>query len=423
AGRQEARGDVPGDPARAPARLAVHHHVPADGSRRTRQGRGRLRDGPELREQPVRGNQEVADAADDRRPVAGATAGTLHPGARAPWLPGRVLWRVARVVGSVALTFLGLLLVTFVIGRVVPIDPVLAAVGDRAPAAVYERVKQELGLNLPLWQQFWIYLRKVVAGDFGRSVLTSNPVLVDIRRFFPATLELATVATVIGVVLGIPMGVIAAVARGRLADLVVRVVSLLGYSVPVFWLGLMGLLLFYGRLGWVAGPGRIDVAFEDLVPPITGVIMVDSVLAGEWEVFWNALSHVILPASILGYLSLAYLARMTRSFMLSELGQEYVTTARIKGLTERRVVWRHALGNVMVPLITVVALAYANLLEGSVLTETVFAWPGLGQYITGSLLSAGMNAGLGGTIVVGTIFIGLNLLSDLLYRVVDPRAR
>jgi peptide/nickel transport system permease protein len=338
-------------------------------------------------------------------------------------LPVSALWPVARVAGTVALTFLGLLLVTFLIGRVVPIDPVLAAVGDRAPAAVYERVKQELGLDLPLWQQFWVYLKKVLAGDFGRSVLTSNPVLDDIRRFFPATLELATVATVIGVTLGIPMGVFAAVARGRSADQAIRVVSLLGYSVPVFWLGLMGLLLFYGRLGWVAGPGRLDVAFEDLVTPVTGVILVDSALAGEWEVFWNALSHVILPASILGYLSLAYLARMTRSFMLAELGQEYVTTARIKGLSERRVVWRHALGNVMVPLITVVALAYANLLEGSVLTETVFAWPGLGQYITSSLLSADMNAVLGGTIVVGTVFIGLNLLSDLLYRLVDPRAR
>ena len=355
--------------------------------------------------------------------MTGAPAGTRLPGARATPLPVRVLWPIARVIGSVALTFLGLLLVTFLIGRVVPIDPVLAAVGDRAPAAVYERVKQELGLNLPLWQQFWIYLKKVLAGDFGRSVLTSNLVLVDIRRFFPATLELATVATLIGVVLGIPMGVVAAVSRGRLVDQIIRVVSLLGYSVPVFWLGLMGLLLFYGRLGWVAGPGRIDVAFEDLVTPVTGVIMIDSALAGEWEVFWNALSHVLLPASILGYLSLAYLARMTRSFMLAELGQEYVTTARIKGLAERRVIWRHALGNVMVPLITVVALAYANLLEGSVLTETVFAWPGLGQYITSSLLSADMNAVLGGTIVVGTIFIGLNLLSDLLYRLVDPRAR
>jgi peptide/nickel transport system permease protein len=330
---------------------------------------------------------------------------------------------VARVAGTVALTFLGLLLVTFLIGRVVPIDPVLAAVGDRAPVEVYERVKRELGLDLPLWQQFWIYLRKVLAGDFGRSVLTSNPVLADIRRVFPATLELATVATLIGASLGIPLGVIAAVRRGRGVDQAIRVVSLFGYSVPVFWLGLMGLLVFYARLDWVAGPGRIDVAFDDLVPTVTGVILVDSALAGEWEVFGNAFRHVILPASLLGYFSLAYLARMTRSFMLAELGQEYVTTGRIKGLSERRVVWRHAFGNVLVPLITVVALSYANLLEGSVLTETVFAWPGLGQYITNSLLNADMNAVLGGTIVVGTIFIGLNLLSDLLYRLVDPRAR
>jgi peptide/nickel transport system permease protein len=355
--------------------------------------------------------------------VTGAPARTPLPGARATSLPVRVLWPIARVIGSVALTFLGLLLVTFLIGRVVPIDPVLAAVGDRAPVEVYERVKRELGLDLPLWQQFWIYLRKVLTGDFGRSVLTANPVLADIRRVFPATLELATVATLIGAVLGIPLGVIAAVRRGRWVDQAIRVVSLFGYSVPVFWLGLMGLLVFYARLDWVAGPGRLDVAFDDLVPTVTGVILLDSALAWEWEVFGNALRHVILPASLLGYFSLAYLARMTRSFMLAELGQEYVTTGRIKGLSERRVVWRHAFGNVLVPLITVVALAYANLLEGSVLTETVFAWPGLGQYITNSLLNADMNAVLGGTIVVGTIFIGLNLLADLLYRLADPRAR
>lgn len=338
-------------------------------------------------------------------------------------LSTRLLWPFARLFVSVPLTFLGLLLVTFLIGRVVPIDPVLAAVGDRAPAEVYERVRVELGLHLPLHQQFRLYVSKVLQGDFGRSVLTSNPVLADVRRVFPATLELATVATLLGVALGIPLGVLAAKNRGRWPDQVIRVVGLMGFSVPVFWLGLVGLLLFYARLGWVAGPGRLDVAFDDLVQPVTGVIMLDAALAGEWEVLVSALRHVILPAAILGYFSLAYLSRMTRSFMLAELRQEYVITARVKGLSERRVVWRHALGNVMVPLITVIALSYANLLEGSVLTETVFAWPGLGQYITSSLLSADMNAVLGGTIVVGTIFIGLNLFSDLLYRLVDPRAR
>ena len=299
----------------------------------------------------------------------------------------------------------------------------LAAVGDRAPAEVYQRVKVELGLDLPLYRQFWLYLVKVVRGDFGKSVLTANLVLADIRRVFPATLELATVATILGVLTGIPLGVVAAARRGRRPDHVIRVVSLLGYSVPVFWLGLVGLLVLYARLGWVAGPGRLDVAFDDVVAPVTGVILIDAALRGEWEVFRSAFQHVILPASILGYFSMAYLCRMTRSFMLSELRHEYVTTARVKGMTERRVVWRHALGNVLVPLITVVALSYANLLEGSVLTETVFAWPGLGQYITSSLLNADMNAVLGGTIVVGAIFIGLNVLSDLLYRVVDPRAR
>jgi peptide/nickel transport system permease protein len=219
------------------------------------------------------------------------------------------------------------------------------------------------------------------------------------------------------------MGVVAAVHQGRWPDQLVRVLGLFGYSMPVFWLGLMGLLVFYGVLDWVSGPGRLDIFYEDIVPAVTGVILIDSLLAGNLEVFRNAFGHIILPASVLGYYSLAYISRMTRSFMLEQLSQEYITTARVKGLSEARVVWRHALGNVMVPLITVIALSYANLLEGSVLTEIVFAWPGLGFYITNSLLSADMNAVLGGTIVVGSMFIGLNLFSDFLYRVVDPRAR
>ncbi|HVM80659.1 MAG TPA: ABC transporter permease, partial [Stellaceae bacterium] len=309
------------------------------------------------------------------------------------------------------------------IGRVVPIDPVLAAVGDRAPVEVYQRVRTELGLDQPLYVQFYRYAAAVLSGDFGRSVLTSNPVLTDIKRFFPATFELATLATLIGVALGIPLGVMAAARQNRFLDQIIRVLGLLGYSVPVFWIGLMGLVLFYVHLDLVAGPGRLDVAYEDLVETRTGVILLDSALAGNWGVFRNAFAHVILPASILGYFSLAYVSRMTRSLMIEQLRQEYIVTARVKGLSEGRVIWRHALGNVMVPLITVVALSYANLLEGSVLTETVFAWPGIGQYITNSLLSVDMNAVLGGTIVVGTVFVGLNLFSDLLYRVFDPRAR
>jgi peptide/nickel transport system permease protein len=199
--------------------------------------------------------------------------------------------------------------------------------------------------------------------------------------------------------------------------------ALVGYSVPIFWLGLMALVLFYAKLGWVGGPGRIDVAYEFTVTRVTGIMLLDTAMAGEWDAFRNALSHLILPAALLGYFSLAYISRMTRSFMLNELAAEYIVAARAKGISETRIIWRHALRNAMVPLVTVIALSYAGLLEGSVLTETVFAWPGLGLYITNSLQNADMNAVLGGTLVVGTVFIGLNLLSDALYRLLDPRTR
>jgi peptide/nickel transport system permease protein len=329
----------------------------------------------------------------------------------------------ARLLGVIAATYLGLLAVTFFIGRVIPVDPVLAVVGDRAPEHVVAKAREEMGLNQPLAEQFARYVGKVLSGDFGTSVLTSNPVGQDIRKAFPATLELATCGIVIGAGLGVPLGVWAAVRRGRLVDHVVRIVGLAGYSVPIFWLGLMALLVFYAKLGWVGGPGRIDVAFEFSFERTTGLMLLDAALAGQWDAFANALSHLVLPASLLGCFSMAYISRMTRSFMLHELSQEYVVAARAKGLSEARIVWRHALRNALVPLVTVVALSYAGLLEGSVLTETVFSWPGLGLYITNSLQNADMNAVLGGTIVVGTIFIGLNLLSDALYRLLDPRTR
>lgn len=323
----------------------------------------------------------------------------------------------------ILLTYLGLLAVTFFIGRVMPVDPVLAIVGDHAPEHVIARVREELGLNKPVWQQFGIYMNKVLHGDFGTSVLTSNPVMQDIKRTFPATIELATLGIILGAGIGVPLGVWAAVRRGGLVDQVVRVMGLIGYSVPIFWLGLMGLVLFYAKLGWVGGPGRIDVSYEYSVKLVSGFLLLDTARQGEWEAFGNVLSHLILPASLLGYFALAYISRMTRSFMLNELAQEYVVAARAKGLSETRIIWRHALRNAMVPLVTVIALSYAGLLEGSVLTETVFAWPGLGLYITNSLQNADMNAVLGGTIVVGSVFIGLNLLSDLLYRVLDPRTK
>jgi peptide/nickel transport system permease protein len=333
------------------------------------------------------------------------------------------LKQTVQFLAVLATTLLGLVAVTFFIGRVVPIDPVLAIVGDRAPAHVYERARQELGLDRPLIEQFVIYVKNAATGDFGNSVLTTNPVMTDIANVFPATLELATLGTLIGVLIGIPLGVLAAVKRGSFIDQFVRVLGLAGYSIPIFWLGLMGLLVFYAKLGWVAGPGRIDVTYSYLYTPVTGIVLLDTAMQGQWDAFWNAVSHVILPACLLGYFSLAYISRMTRSFMLNELAQEYVIAARVKGLSEMHVIWRHALRNAAVPLVTVIALSYANLLEGSVLTETIFAWPGLGQYITNSLQNADMNAVLGGTLVIGATFVLLNLVSDLLYRLLDPRTR
>ncbi|RWB99498.1 MAG: ABC transporter permease [Mesorhizobium sp.] len=330
---------------------------------------------------------------------------------------------IARFLVIAITTYLGLLAVTFFIGRVIPIDPVLAVLGDRAPANVVERTRREMGLDLPLIEQFYIYVKNALNGNFGTSVLTTNPVMTDIRRAFPATIELATLGTLIGALLGVPLGVQAAVRRGSIIDQIVRIIGLVGYSVPIFWLGLLALVLFYARLQWVAFPGRLDIVYEYTFTPITGFYLLDALWQRQWDVFRDAFRHIILPASLLGYFSLAYISRMTRSFMLNELAQEYIVAARAKGLSETRIIWGHALRNAAVPMVTVIALSYAGLLEGSVLTETVFSWPGIGLYITNSLQNADMNAVLGGTIIIGSVFIGINLLSDLLYRVLDPRTK
>ena len=324
---------------------------------------------------------------------------------------------------SIAVTMLGLIFITFIIGRVMPIDPVLAIVGEQASKSTYDAAYIQLGLDQPIIVQFAWYVWDVIHGDFGKSLLTARPVLQDIARVFPATLELATIGIFMGILLGVPLGVMAAVKRGSWIDQLARVIALVGYSMPIFWLGLMGLLIFYGLLGWVGGPGRGGIFYVDSVPSVTGMILVDSILDRNWPVFKDALSHIVLPAALLGYYSLAYISRMTRSFMLEQLSAEYVTTARVKGMSESAVIWRHAFKNIQVQLITVIALSYANLLEGSVLTEIIFSWPGIGSYITTALLSADMSAVMGGTVVVGLIFILLNICSDLLYKVFDPRAK
>ena len=330
---------------------------------------------------------------------------------------------LAATLASVPITLFGLILITFLIGRVVPIDPVLAIVGDRAPQDVVARTRLELGLDKPLPVQFIRYVGQLAQGDFGRSVMTSNRVSTDIARFFPATLELATAALLVAVLLGVPLGVYAAVRQGRWVDTVIRVVCLSGYSVPIFVLALLALLVFYATLQWAPGPGRQSVAFDGMVDQRTGLLLLDCALAGDWDAFWDACKQIALPALVLGLSNMAYIARMTRAFMLESLQGEFVITAKAKGLSAAAVVWRHAFGNILVRLLTVIVLTYAGLLEGAVLTETIFSWPGLGQYLTGSLLNADMNAVLGATLVVGLAYVVLNLVSDLMYRVLDPRVR
>ena len=339
--------------------------------------------------------------------------------------PARFL-RMRRLSGrtlSVVVTLVGLMLLTFSMGRLLPADPVLAVTGSEVDKATYDRVYQELGLDQPVWQQFLSYVGRVATGDMGRSLTTGQPVSADLLSVFPATIELALVAILCGTLLGVPLGVVAAVNRGRPIDHVARVIGLAGHSVPIFWLGLIALILFYAKLQWVAASGRIDILNEGMVPPITGLLLLDTALQGEWDVFRDALDHIILPGAILGYYSVAYISRMTRSFMLEQLGQEYIVSARAKGVSRRRMIWAHAFKNIRVQLLTVLALTFGGLLDGAVLIETVFGWPGLGQYLTRGLKMNDMNVVMGAVLLIGVVFLVINIVSDRLYRILDPRTR
>ncbi|MGV3549258.1 ABC transporter permease [Rhizobium sp.] len=354
--------------------------------------------------------------------MAGDTASAYRPVRPRRRLASRLapyLSTLATVVVSLA----GLLIVTFVIGRLLPADPVLAIVGDSATKEQYEAVARQLNLDKPLWQQFALYVGDMLQGNFGTSRTTNDSVLNDIVRFLPATFELATVAILIGTLIGLPLGMLCALHANRLVDHVGRIVSLLGHSFPIFWLGLVGLLVFYAWLGVVEGPGRIDIAYEYTIPQVTRLLLIDTLLAGDLDAFRNAVGHIILPGSVLGLAAIGYVARMTRSFMLWQLQQDYVTVARLKGLSDTAILWRHALPNALAPIVAVIALTYAHLLEGAVLTEAVFAWPGLGLYITQSLFAADLPPVLAGTLVVAIIFMICNLLAELFQKFIDPRAR
>jgi len=329
---------------------------------------------------------------------------------------------VTRRLALMVLVVFGVLVITFVISHVIPADPVLAILGGNAPAEKVDALRRELGLDKPLHEQFVAYIWGAVRGDLGRSLRTGRPVWDDIQQYFPATVELTFSAIFLAVILGIPLGVISATRRNQVHDHTTRVFSIVGVSMPVFWTGLVLLLLLYYRLGWLPGPGRLDL--EILPPPSrTRLLILDSLLAGNWAALRNAVGHLVMPAFVLGYLATATIARVTRSSMLDALHQDYVRTARSKGLVERVVVLRHALRNALIPTVTVIGLVFGGLLEGSVLTETIFAWPGLGRYITTGYITLDYPAVMGGTLYIAVVYSIVNLVVDLTYAFLDPRIR
>ncbi len=324
---------------------------------------------------------------------------------------------------TLALTLFGLLLVTFALSALSPVDRVLQIVGDHASQSTYDQVRHQLGLDQPLPVQFWHYVVNLAHGDLGIASATGQPVLQDLLSAFPATLELATLALILGALLGTIAGVLCARYAGTPWDLMVRTFTLLGNSVPIFWLGLLLLALFYAKLQWSAGPGRLDDIYQYTVTPQTGFVLIDTWLSGDPQAFKNAVSHLVLPVLLLAYYSLASITRLTRSACLSEMNKEFILLARAKGAGEMTILLRHVLPNIRGTLLTVIALAYTSMLEGAVLTETVFSWPGIGRYLTTALFAGDTTAIMGGTLLIGVSFVAINNLTDLLVRVTDPRVR
>lgn len=321
---------------------------------------------------------------------------------------------------GLVLVVAGVCVITFIISHLIPGDPARLLAGERASDEIVQHIRHQLGLDLPLWQQFARYVSALLHGDLGTSIRTGRPVLEDLKAFFPATLELAFCALAIALVVGIPLGVLSAVYRNRWTDHLVRLLALTGISTPAFWLGLGVIVLFYGKLNCLPGSGRLD---DWLDPPahITGFYLIDSLLAGDTEVFINAVQHLILPAATLAFVHIGIVARQIRSAMLEQLGEDYIRTALASGLPRWTIILRYALPNALIPSVTVLGLALGDLLYGAVLTETVFAWPGMGAWVVTSIQALDFPAVMGFAIVVSFAYVLVNLIVDLLYLWIDPR--
>ena len=313
-------------------------------------------------------------------------------------------------------------LAIFLIANSVPGDPVLSQLGDLGASnpTMVAAFRHKWGLDLPLWERYGIFLDGLLHADLGNSIASRRPVLDDIADYAPATIELGTIAFALALAVGLPLGVLAAVRRDSWIDHLARMLSLVGVSAPTFWLAFIMLAIFYGALDLAPGPGRLDpIAFPP--PRATGFLLIDTALAGDWDTFHDAISHLVLPAIVLASGTLGLVTRTTRAAVLEALSQDYVRVAHAKGLRARRVVLGHALPNALLPVVTLGGLAYANLLTGAVMTETVFSWPGLGRYTFRSAEALDFPAIMGVTFLVALMYLAINLLVDIAYLFVDPR--
>lgn len=333
------------------------------------------------------------------------------------------LYIVRRLLLIVPL-LIGITLVAFVIARAVPADPINVNLSQRSMSdpKVVEAFRKEWGLDKTPVEQYVTYINNLLQGNLGRSIKTRQPIAEDIGRYLPATIELATTSTLAGVALGVAFGIIAAVWHHRPIDYIVRTVALIGVSIPVFVLALIGLSILHVQLGLVSGPGRLDFAMQP--PPYrTGLYTFDALAAGQWDVFSNALSHLVLPSLVLGSYIAGLISRVTRTSLLEVLGMDYVRTARAKGLREWLVVLRHGLRSALVPVVTVIGLSYGTLLTGAVLTESIFAWPGIGRYMFRASTSQDFPAIMGISLLIAFIYVVVNLVVDILYYFLDPKIR
>ena len=329
---------------------------------------------------------------------------------------------ILRKIGVIIPTFLGVTLIAFTFIRLLPGDPVLLMAGERGMTEErHARLMTEYGFDKPILVQYGVYLNDLLHGDFGTSIITKRPVFEEFSTLFPATVELSVCAIILAVFIGLPAGMIAAVKRGSPFDHTVMAGALTGYSMPIFWWGLLLIILFSGILGWTPVSGRISLMYY--FEPVTGFMLIDSLLSGQQGAFGSALKHLILPSIVLGTIPLAVIARQTRSAMLEVLGEDYIRTARAKGLSPSRVVGLHALRNAMIPVITVIGLQVGVLFAGAILTETIFSWPGIGKWMVDSIFRRDYPSVQGGLLLIAVIIMIVNLVVDLMYGLINPRIR